>query len=159
MRITEPGSVGKTYRKAFTLIELLAVVGIIGILASMVVPRVFSSIEDARYASAIQSLRSHTTDIIKYGIKHGNLPSDWSDFGRSSPPTDPWGNEYVYLNHKEISPGKRRKDGPTVPINSNFDLFSPGPDGEWTSTIQAKKSVDDVVVAGDGGFIGRAEDY
>lgn len=146
-------------RDGFTLIELLAVIGIMGVLATVAVTQIMSALQRARYAHAIRDLRSYSTEVQLYISNKGHPPSTWAELGMSPPPVDPWGNEYVLNNHDDISPGDRRKDGPTVPINSHFDLFSPGPNGEWVPTIQADSSLDDVVVAGDGTFVGRAEDY
>lgn len=146
-------------RSGFTLVELLAVIGIVGILASVAVVNIMSALKRARYAHAIQDLRSYSQDIQIYLSRHGTPPSSWSDLGEESVPEDPWGNDYVLHNHDDITPGARRKDGPTVPINSHFDLFSPGPNGEWDPTIQTERSLDDVIVAGDGSFVGKPEDY
>lgn len=143
----------------FTLLELLAVVAIVGILASTAVPMILDAIEDARYASAIQDLTTYRTEIQHMITTTGEVPSTWGDLGYDEPPTDPWGNEYVLNNHDDISRGTMRKDGPTVPINSYFDLFSPGPNGTWSSPIQAPSSLDDVIVAGDGQFVGRASEF
>lgn len=145
--------------RGFSLIELLAVVGIMGVLASFAIPQVMSAVENARYAASIQELRRYANEIMMYRAQHGAPPSTWSDLEYASPPVDPWGNEYVLNNHDDISSGKRRKDGPTVPINSHFDVFSAGPDDEWKSSILADKSQDDVIVAGDGQYVGKAEDY
>jgi general secretion pathway protein G len=55
--------------------------------------------------------------------------------------------------------GPMRKDKNLVPINSQYDLYSKGPDGESLAPLTAKKSQDDIVLANDGGFVGRASDY
>lgn len=164
---TQPPSsqISKNIRKSrwlecgYTLIELLAVVGIMGVVASLAVPQVMSAIQDARYARAIMELRGYADQVVLHKARTGNTPVDWNDLGFDNPPVDPWGNEYVLNNHNEISSGERRKDGPTVPINSSFDLFSAGPDNDWKPTILAGPSLDDVIVAGDGQYVGMAEDY
>jgi general secretion pathway protein G len=46
-----------------------------------------------------------------------------------------------------------------VPINSDFDLYSVGRDGQSAPALTARVSHDDVVRANDGGFIGLAIDY
>ena len=74
---------------------------------------------------------------------------------------DPWGNQYQYLNIRAAGPGKGpfRKDGKLNPLNSDFDLFSVGKDGDSVGSLAAKKSRDDVVRAKNGAFVGLAEDY
>ena len=52
-----------------------------------------------------------------------------------------------------------RKDKNLVPVNSQYDLYSPGPDGESVPPFTAQKSRDDIVLANDGGYIGLAADY
>jgi len=46
-----------------------------------------------------------------------------------------------------------------VPINSDFDLWSMGPDGKSVPPLTAKASRDDIVRANDGTFYGWASDY
>jgi general secretion pathway protein G len=55
--------------------------------------------------------------------------------------------------------GQARKDHNLVPINSDFDLFSPGPDGKSTGPLTAKASRDDIVRGSDGAYVGPAKDY
>ena len=46
-----------------------------------------------------------------------------------------------------------------MPINSDFDLYSMGPDGESSPPLTAKSSRDDIVRANNGNFIGTAQGY
>lgn len=55
--------------------------------------------------------------------------------------------------------GQVRKDRNLVPINSNFDLYSMGQDGQSRPPLTARVSRDDIIYANDGAFIGLAEDY
>jgi general secretion pathway protein G len=55
--------------------------------------------------------------------------------------------------------GEVRKDRFLVPINSDYDLYSMGPDGESRAPLQAEPSRDDVIRGGDGAFIGLASDF
>jgi general secretion pathway protein G len=49
-----------------------------------------------------------------------------------------------------------RKDRFLVPINSDFDLYSMGKDGESVPPLTAQKSRDDIIRANDGAYIGPA---
>jgi general secretion pathway protein G len=55
--------------------------------------------------------------------------------------------------------GKKRKDRNLVPLNSDYDLYSQGPDGNSVSPLTAAASQDDIIRANNGGFVGKAEDY
>jgi general secretion pathway protein G len=57
------------------------------------------------------------------------------------------------------SPGQPRKDRFLVPINTDFDLYSVGRDGESVPSLTAAKSRDDVVRAANGAFIGLASRF
>ena len=46
-----------------------------------------------------------------------------------------------------------------VPINSSYDLFSQGKDGQSSPPLTASASRDDIVRANDGDFIGLASRY
>ena len=73
---------------------------------------------------------------------------------------DPWGNPYGYLNLGDRNArGHARKDHSLVPINTDFDLYSMGPDGRSAPPLTAQHSRDDIVRANDGAFIGVAADY
>ncbi|MBW2244968.1 MAG: prepilin-type cleavage/methylation domain-containing protein, partial [Deltaproteobacteria bacterium] len=52
-----------------------------------------------------------------------------------------------------------RKDRFLVPINTSFDLYSMGKDGQTRAPLNPPVSRDDVVRANDGSFIGLAERY
>lgn len=54
---------------------------------------------------------------------------------------------------------KPRKDRFLVPINSDYDLYSKGRDGESVAPLTAKQSHDDVVRANDGAFVGLAVNF
>lgn len=73
---------------------------------------------------------------------------------------DPWGKPYVYLNLRDpASSGNARKNKNLVPINSDFDLYSVGKDGQSSPPPTSKFSRDDVVRANDGRYNGLAADY
>jgi general secretion pathway protein G len=75
---------------------------------------------------------------------------------------DPWGNPYQYLKIyglEKKSAGKARKDHFMVPIDTDFDLYSMGPDGASASPLTAKSSRDDIIRANDGGYVGTAEGF
>jgi general secretion pathway protein G len=77
-------------------------------------------------------------------------------------PKDPWGRDYQFLNFDSPIPGIAaliRKDHNLHPLNSEFDLYSLGPDGSSQPPLTAKPSQDDVIWARDGGFVGLAADY
>jgi general secretion pathway protein G len=53
----------------------------------------------------------------------------------------------------------KRKDGFIFPINSDYDLFSLGPNRVSMSSLLAGESRDDVIRANDGGYFGLAAEY
>ena len=54
---------------------------------------------------------------------------------------------------------RRRLDRFLRPLNSGYDLFSSGPDGESASPLTSRSSRDDIVRARNGLFVGVAEDF
>lgn len=74
---------------------------------------------------------------------------------------DPWGRAYVYYPFPAgaAPPSDARQDRFLVPINTRFDVYSLGPDGQSSPPLTSSYSRDDIVVAGDGGFTGRAVEY
>lgn len=138
----------------FTLVELLLVLAIIGTLTSIGLPRIQESIDRAKIARAIGDIRALQADITS-----DPLPADLAAIGRAGM-LDPWGNPYVYNPHiYGNGKGEARKDRFLVPLNSEYDLYSKGKDGESRAPLTAKVSKDDIVRADDGGYIGLASKY
>jgi len=57
------------------------------------------------------------------------------------------------------SAGRPRKDRFLHPINSDYDLYSMGKDGESVEPLTAQKSHDDVIRGNDGSFVGLAVEF
>jgi len=73
---------------------------------------------------------------------------------------DPWGNPYQYLNFDNVNgQGQKKKDKFLVPLNSTYDLYSMGKDGNTSTALTANASQDDIVRANDGAFVGLASQY
>ena len=60
-------------KKAFTMIELIFVIVILGILASVAIPRLAATREDAEIAAAIANMRTLISDANSYIIAKGRL--------------------------------------------------------------------------------------
>jgi len=146
--------------RGFTIIEVLLVAVIIGILASMAMPSLQRALERARIARAIGDVDAIGWDVIEYELVNSSFPTSLAAVGRANL-LDPWGNPYQYLKIRGSSGGKgqMRKDRFLVPVNSDFDLYSMGPDGASASPLTAKISQDDIVRANDGGFVGLGADF
>lgn len=54
---------------------------------------------------------------------------------------------------------KPRKDRFLVPINSDYDLYSMGPDGQTNEPLNVPVSRDDIVRASNGAYVGVAENF
>jgi len=81
---------------AFTLIEMIGVLAIIGILAAVVAPRVIESIRDAKVTSAVASVSAAKTAAIGYYQRYDNFPVDSSLTQVLDYKTDPSGaTEYT----------------------------------------------------------------
>ncbi|MEE9533269.1 MAG: prepilin-type N-terminal cleavage/methylation domain-containing protein [Acidimicrobiia bacterium] len=154
----------------FTMIEMLIGMAIIGTLLAMALPMLQTALNQARITRAIGDLGALQTDIAAFEAGGKGLPETLDDIGRGTL-LDPWGNPYQYLNFhiepggggkgkgKGPPPAGARKDRFLVPINSTYDLYSMGKDGESVPALTAKASKDDIVRANDGGFIGLAMKY
>jgi general secretion pathway protein G len=128
MKITNQNS---RLHRAFTLVEMLLVVTIIGILAALVIPKIAGQSEKARVTAAMADIKGGIkTAIDRYELDTGGYPKSLSDLlqrpgdvsGWSGPyldqmPTDPWGRPYVYA-----FPGRH------APLP--YDLYSLGHSGQ-----------------------------
>lgn len=120
----------------FTLIELMIVVVILGLLATVIMPRVLNRPEQARRIKAKVDIRNIESALALFKTDTGLFPTTSQGLealvtnpgikGYNSngyldrAPKDPWGNGYVY-----ISPGVNGRD---------YDLASYGKDGEEGGT-------------------------
>jgi general secretion pathway protein G len=142
----------------FTLIELVIVAALLGALAALAIPNLRRALEQARFARAIADIDAIQQNVQEYFLDNHAYPATLSDAGTGGL-TDPWGNAYVYLRVEGASIGALRKDRFLVPINSDFDLYSAGPDGRSNPPLLAAASRDDIIRANDGGFVGVAADF
>ena len=144
--------------KGFTVIELLIVFGIIGTVASIAAPRFLMYKEKAKVSIAITDISIIGKEIMSYELANNQYPDDLSELGVPNT-TDPWDNPYQYTKVEGTPQGQLRKDRFMVPVNSDFDLYSMGPDGQSSSPFTAARSRDDIVRANDGGYVGSVSNF
>ena len=60
-------------KKGFTMIELIFVIVILGILASVAVPRLASTREDAEISATVANLRTLVSDASSYDVANGTF--------------------------------------------------------------------------------------
>lgn len=146
-------------RTGLTLVELLLVVGMLAVLAAIALPAYQNYRERVKQAVAIQDITVLQALIRSHQINGGAYPESLADVGNAGK-LDPWGRPYVYVDLSSLQgKGMARKDRKLNPINSDFDLYSLGRDGASRTQLTNKESLDDVVRANDGAYIGLAADY
>ena len=149
----------KLYKDSgFTLIELMIVVAIIGTLAAIAVPSFETYRKRAIMVKCISEIRVIEKELITYYIENGTYPANLGVIGLENM-RDPWNNPYAYLPCEGAKKGKLRKDHFMVPVNTDFDLYSKGPDGKSVSPFTAKASRDDIVRASNGLYVGSVSGY
>jgi general secretion pathway protein G len=119
---------------AFTLVELLLVLVILGILAALVLPKFTGRTEQARTTAAQTQISTFGTALDAFEVDTGTYPrgqdglaqlisqpgdaTNWrGPYLKSDIPLDPWGHAYIYE-----FPGKTNPTG--------YDIRSMGPDGQ-----------------------------
>lgn len=147
--------------QGLTLVEVMIVIVIIGILSSIALPAYFGSRDKARIAATTSEIKILEKMIIDYNIDHGSYPDNLNKLGITKL-KDPWGHPYQYFKiegRTKKNVDKMRKDHNLVPVNSDFDLYSKGKDGQSKSPFTAKASRDDIVRANNGRYIGPVSGY
>lgn len=123
-------------RRGFTLIEIIVVVMIITVLATLIAPKLLGRVGSAKQAAARAKAVAIANQVNLYTLDMGlSAPSDDFDLellllraddggGPSGPYLeraddllDPWGNPFEF----ELPPGT---------VNASFDIISWGEDGE-----------------------------
>jgi len=115
--------------------------------------------ERVRVMQAVGDIGGMQTTISQYTLDNRSPPNSLADVGFGSK-LDPWGRPYQYLNLTTVKgKGKSRRDKFLNPLNTDFDLYSLGKDGQTQTSLVPPVSRDDVVRARDGRFIGLASDF
>jgi len=148
--------------RAFTLIELLLTIAILGTLGAIAVPVYTNYIDKARNSAAAAGIREIEGGIVRFQAERGRLPDTLAAAGLPTQ-LDPWGRPYEYvriegLSKKEMD-AKCRWDKYDKPLNHDFDLYSMGKDGETKPKITDKDSYDDIIRAHGGTYVGPASEY
>jgi len=158
-----PSARGAPVGRAFTLVELLVVIGIIAILAALLVPVVSKAMNRAREASAMNELRQLMIAIGMFARDRGALPPSAPDATEEDVDTllealgpavhgirlDPWGNEYIYIrSDKYAVPGSVAiRDPSGVPYHQgSFQLYSKGADGARAPNAGDEENRDNIWV-------------
>lgn len=122
---------GPRGRRAFTLVEILAVLVILATLAAIVLPKVVGRTEQANITAATTQIKAFCTALDTFEVDNGYFPKgkdglqalvtapkeakNWRGPYLDSIPLDPWGSPYVFE-----CPGKNNP--------KNYDIYSIGPD-------------------------------
>ncbi len=142
-------------RKGFTLIELMIVIVIIGILATLLIPRIMERPEEARRVKGKIDIKAIESALKLYKIDNGSyptteqgliallkkpevapIPKKWREGGYldgNDVPKDPWGNPYYY-----VSPTTDGKDYEIVSYGSDGELGGTGKNADISSTDLTK---------------------
>ena len=142
----------------FGAVEIMVALAVLGLLAALAVPSYSDHLERSRAATIAGDMLSIELAIEQFQLATNSLPPDLAAVGMAGL-QDPWGNPYRYLNLETAPPGAARKDRFLVPLNTDYDLYSMGPDGASTAPLTAAASRDDYIRANDGRFHGWAADY
>jgi len=121
-------------RNAFTLIEIMIVIIILGFLAALVMPNLMEQSEKAKKKIACIQMKTIEDALKSFKLQYGKFPSTeeglnaliknpdpqkYEDYPQNgfldtkTIPKDPWNHPYIYINNEE-----------------NIDIISLGADGK-----------------------------
>jgi general secretion pathway protein G len=144
-------------------LELAMALVVIGLMFAIAIPTYAAILERQKVGEAGRELQEIAMAIERFRSARFEVPETLAELGLDADLlVDPWGRPYQFLSFNSPVPGikgKIRKDHNLHPLNSEFDLYSFGKDGDSKAPLTAKASRDDVIWARDGGFVGLAEDF
>ena len=159
--------------RGFMIMEILIVTLMIGTIAALAIPGYARALESARVTRALGDIRAIARETKMSFLLDGCYPSSLADIGKDIL-RDPWGRPYEYgvigksgnggppvctaCSAACVTVDQARKDRNLNPLNSDFDVYSHGPDGVSVAPVSAPESLDDIVRANDGNF-GLGSDY
>jgi general secretion pathway protein G len=136
VRRSPTGPASSTRRSGFTLIEILVVIVVIAILATLVAPNIFQHVGAAKSATAKSQIEMLGAALDAYRLDNGHYPTteqglnalwekptidppaNWrAPYLRKPVPLDPWGRAYVFFSPGQINP-------------NGYDLVTYGEDGK-----------------------------
>ena len=143
----------------FTLFELLITLAILGILSAVALPSYQDHVDSVNVGLATADIKRIEQAIERYYIDTNSYPLNLAEVALGGL-EDPWGNAYQYLRFDDSTKtGQKRKDKNLVPVNTDYDLYSMGKDGQTAMPFPSAKGRNDIVRANNGRFVGLAEDY
>ena len=117
-------------KNGFTLVEILVVVVILGILASIVAAKVSGHTEKAKKAKTEADIQTIKLAVGQYEMDNGNNPSALSDLvsgekhyiDQESVPMDAWGNDFRYYMKGDLV--KIQSAGPDGNFDTDDDIIN-----------------------------------
>ena len=147
--------------------EVLIVLAILSIVIGIALPSYREHQKRIAIADTAKDLAVISQRLEKYYSLNSRYPDDLAAIN-SDNMVDPYGRAYFYRNltggggNDEEGGGGLptiRTDSSGTVLNTDYDLFSAGYDGEYTAKISSNTSKDDIVRGKNGKFINLAESY
>lgn len=109
--------------KAFTLIEILIVVILLGILAAIIIPQFGSSSDDARLSATKTDLSTIRTQLQLYRVNHNNtFPTSWAQMQKytdqAGATADTADSTHVYGPYLETAPTNQFNNKSTITVGT-----------------------------------------
>ncbi|MEK6563852.1 MAG: prepilin-type N-terminal cleavage/methylation domain-containing protein [Candidatus Omnitrophota bacterium] len=156
-------------KKAFTLIELMVVIAIIGVLLAVISPQVFRQINKGKTAACEQFYAAVKTGATSFYSDNMSWPADTNGFlittGAATwdgpyldrwQSTNPWGGVFTWVNQTGTtfgaSAGERYITATLVPAadSARIDLHTDGTSGATTGWVRYSGTTLSILVSRDG---------
>ena len=131
---------------------------LVGVLLAIAMPYYGDWRNRVKTVQAANEIIGNEALVETYVAANSTLPNSWADMPLARS-IDPWGRPYMYYNIQANGKGHARKDHALNPLNTDYDMYSVGPDGVSKAQITQKDSLDDVIRASNGGYVGIASGF